>query len=126
MKEGKDDRKAASKPKVEASKARVAIRVNIEDNNSNSKQKGGGRSKEQNMDQPKDMLAIEIEEMWELMMKQSKWRKMVVAASKINQILNLIDKKKKTIDIQQQQRYKASKQLQNKVWDPGRPRPKDT
>ncbi len=60
------------------------------------------------------------------MMKQFKWRKMVTAASKINQKLNLIDKKKKTIDIQQQQRYKASGKLQDKVWDPGRQRPKNT
>jgi len=47
------------------------------------------------MNQSKKVLEIEIEEMWELMMKQSKWRKMVVAASKINQNLNLIDNKKK-------------------------------
>jgi len=32
-------------------------------------------------------LEIEIEEMWQLMMKQFKWRKMEVAASKINQKL---------------------------------------
>ncbi len=47
------------------------------------------------MDQPKDMLDIEIEEIWQLMMKQTKWRKMVIAANKINPKLNLIDRKKK-------------------------------
>lgn len=40
-------------------------------------------------------LDIEIEEVWQLMMQQSKWRKIEIAASKINQNLNLIDKKKK-------------------------------
>lgn len=75
-------------------------------------------------------LDIEIEEVWQLMMQQSKWRKIEIAASKINQNLNLIDKKKKmeerTIEIQRQQRHKAFGQLQNKVWDPGRSRPQTT
>jgi len=65
------------------------------DSNINLKQRGGGRSKKQNMDQSKDVLETEIEEMWQLMMKQTKWRKMVTAGSMINQSLNLIDKKKK-------------------------------
>ena len=55
---------------------------------------------------------------------------MVAARSKINQNLNLIDKKKKmeqkTIEVQQQQRNKACGKLQNKVWDPGRPILEDT
>jgi len=55
---------------------------------------------------------------------------MVPEGSKINQSLNLIDKKKKkeqkTIEVQQQQGNKTCGQLQNKVWDPGRQRPKDT
>ena len=49
MKEGKDDREVARKPKVGASKARVSI----EDNNSNLKQRKGGKSKKQNMNQSK-------------------------------------------------------------------------
>ena len=82
------------------------------------------------MDQPKDMLDIQIEEIWQQMMKKFKWRKMVTAVSKIHQKLNLIDRKKKleqkTAKVQQQQKNKAFGQLQNKVWDPGRPRPEDT
>ena len=77
MKEGKDDREAAkmaaSKPKNEASK----IKVSIEDSNNNLKQREEDKSKKQKMDQPKDMLDIEIEEIWQQMMKQFKWRKMV-------------------------------------------------
>jgi len=92
MKENKDDVEAA---KVEAMYTMVASNASIEDNNNNLEHRERGRSKEQNMDQPKDMLDIEIEEIWQQMMKQSKWRKMVAAASKINQNLNLIDKKKK-------------------------------
>ena len=69
-------------------------------------------------------LDIEIEEIWQLMMQQSKWRKIKIAASKSNQNLNLIDRKKKmkerTTEIQRQQINKAFGQLQNKVWDPGR------
>ena len=71
------------------------------------------------MYQNKDVLEINIEELWLLMMKQSRWRKIVAEGSKINQNLNLIDKKKKTSDIQQQQRCRAFRQLQTKVWDPG-------
>jgi len=95
MKEGKDDREAASKPKFGARKARVNIGVSIEDNNSNLKQRKGGKSRKQNMNQSKNVLDTEIEGMWEVMMKQSKWRKMVAEKRKINQNLNLIDKKKK-------------------------------
>jgi len=104
MKEGKDDREAANKPKNEASKREVNIgviasvearaskpkvgaskeKVSIEDNNNNLKQREGDRSMEQNMDQLKGMLDIEIEEIWQLMMQQFKWRKMVAAGSKIN------------------------------------------
>jgi len=124
MKEGKDDREVAkmatskarvSKPKNESSKRKVSI----EDNNSNLKQREEDKSKKQKMDKPKDMLDIEIEEIWQQMMKQFKWRKMVTKTSKINQKLNLIDKKKKmeqkTVEVQRQQRNKASRQLQNKV-----------
>lgn len=68
-------------------------------------------------------LDIEIEEIWQLMMQQSKWRKIEIAASKINQKLNLIDRKKKmeerTTEMQWQQRNKEFGRLQNKVWDPG-------
>lgn len=75
-------------------------------------------------------LDIEIEEIWQLMMQQSKWRKIEIAASKINQNLNLIDRKKKmeerTTKMQRQQRNKAFGWLQNKVWDPGRSRPQTT
>ena len=90
MKKGKDDREVvskASKPKNEASKREVNIRdttsvetraskpkfeaikvkVSIEDSNSNLKQGERDRNTKQNMDQPKDMLDIEIEEMWQLM-----------------------------------------------------------
>jgi oligoendopeptidase F len=81
------------------------------DNNNNLKQRERGRSKWQNMDQSKDVLETEIEELWQLMMKQSIWRKMIAAGSMINQNLNLIDKerkmKQKTTDIQQQQRCKS-------------------
>lgn len=75
-------------------------------------------------------LDIEIEEIWQLMMQQSKWRKIEIAASKINQNLNLIDRKKKmeerTTEMQRQQRNKAFGRLQKKVWDPGRSRPQTT
>ena len=94
----------ASKPKFGASKvevsketkAKVETRANEEekvnqqqfkqliDSNSNLKQREGGRNMKQKMDQSKDVLETEIEEMWELIMKESKWRKMVAAASKIN------------------------------------------
>jgi len=82
------------------------------------------------MDQSKEVLEKEIEEMWQLMIRQLKWRKMVAAGSKINQNLNMIDKKKKmeqkTAEVQQQQGNNACGQLQDKVWDLGRPIPEDT
>jgi len=81
------------------------------------------------MDQSKDVLEIGIGEVWQLMMKQFKWRKMVVARSMINQSLNLIEKKKKMekkIAKVQQQGNKTCGQLKNKVWDPRRPRSEDT
>ena len=60
------------------------------------------------MDQSKDELETEIEELWLLMMKLSMWRKLIVAGSVINQNMNLIDKERKmkqnTIDMHQQQR----------------------
>ena len=69
------------------------------------------------------MLEIEIEELWQLMMKQSRMRRLIVAGSVTNQNLKLIDKewkmKQKIDDIQQQQRCRAFRQLQTKVWDPG-------
>lgn len=110
MKEGKDDREAASKPKDEASKEKMAVsqagvsigvnitskekedvksttkvevmytmaasKASVEDNNDNLEHKERERSKEQNMDQPKDMLDIEFEEIRQMMMQQFKWRKM--------------------------------------------------
>jgi len=45
------------------------------------------------MGQSKYVLETKIEEMWQPMMKQSKWKKMVATRSMINQSLNLIDKK---------------------------------
>ena len=36
------------------------------------------------MDQSKDVLETKIEEMWPLMMNQSKWKKMVAMGRKIN------------------------------------------
>jgi len=70
------------------------------------------------------MLDIEIEEIWQKMMKQFKWRKTVTTTSKINQKLNLIERKKKmeqkTAKMQQQQGNKVSGKLHNEVWDPGR------
>lgn len=73
------------------------------------------------MDQPKDVLEMEIEELWKLMMKQSRMREMKTGRM-FNQNLNLIDKerkmKQKTADIQQQQRCGTFRQLQTKVWDP--------
>jgi len=71
--------------------------------------------------QLKDVLEMEIEELWQLMMKQSRLRKMT-AGGVISQNLKLIEERKmnqKTTDIQQQQRCKAFGQLQTKVWDPG-------
>jgi len=57
------------------------------------------------MDQPKDVLEMEIEKLWQLMMKQSIWRRLIATERMINQNLNLIDKerkiKQKTVDIQQ-------------------------
>jgi len=75
------------------------------------------------MDQPKDVLEMEIEELWQLMMKWAIGRKMIAAGRMINQSMNLIDKERKIeqkiADIQQQQRSKAFGQLKTKVWDPG-------
>jgi len=47
------------------------------------------------MDQPKDVLEMEIEELWQLMMKRAIGRKMVAAGRMINQSMNLIDKERK-------------------------------
>ena len=75
------------------------------------------------MYQSQDVLEMEIEELWQLMMKQSMWRKLIVVGSMINQNLNLIDKdrnmKQNTADIRQQQRCKAFGHLQTKFWEPG-------
>lgn len=75
------------------------------------------------MYQPKDVLEIEIEELWQVMMKQSRWRRLTTIGRMINQNLNLIDKerkmKQKTKNIQEQQMNRAFKQIQTKVWDPG-------
>ena len=46
------------------------------------------------MDQPKDVLEMEIEELWQFMMKQSRMREMTTGRM-INQNLNLIDKERK-------------------------------
>jgi hypothetical protein len=62
-----------------------------------------------------------IEELWNLMMGQSRWRKLT-AEGMINQNLKLIEGRKmnqKAADMQQQQRCRAFGQLQTKVWDPG-------
>lgn len=75
------------------------------------------------MDHSKDELETEIKELWQLMMKQFMWRKLMAKGRMINQNLNLIDKERKMkqniADIQQHQRCKAFGQLQTKVWDPG-------
>jgi len=47
------------------------------------------------MYQLKDVLEIEIEELWQLMMKKSKWRRLTATGRVINQILKLIDKETK-------------------------------
>lgn len=95
---------------------------NLVDNNNNLKQRERSNSKWQSMDQPKDILEMEIEELWKLMMKQSRLRKMT-AGSVINQNLNMIDKERKmnqkTTAIQQQETFKEFGQIQTKVWDPG-------
>lgn len=73
------------------------------------------------MYQPKDVLEMEIEELCQLMMKQSRLRKMI-AGGVISHNLKLIEErnmKQKTTDIQQQKRCKAFGQFQTKVWDPG-------
>lgn len=74
------------------------------------------------MDQSKDVLETEIEELWKFMMKQSMMREMAVRRM-INHNLNLIEKKRKmkqkTSNIQQQQRCKVFRELQTKVSDPG-------
>lgn len=77
VKEGKDDREAVSEEtkekvgarKVEISKASKS-RVSIEDNNENLKKNEEDRNMRQNMNQFRDMLEKEIEEMWQLMMKK--------------------------------------------------------
>ena len=90
-----------TRAKVEENKQQFEELV---DSNNNQKQREGRRSKWQSMDQPKDILKIEIEELWQLMMKQSIWRKMIAAGRMINKNLDLIDKerkmKQKTADIQ--------------------------
>ena len=66
---------------------------------------------------------MDIEELWQLMMKQGIGRKMIAAGRMINQNLNQNDKerkmKQKTAEIQQQQRCKMFVQLQTKFQDPG-------
>ena len=94
------------------------------ESNNNLKKRERERSKWQSIDHPKNMLETEIEEMWQLMMKQFKWRKIIAAGNMINQSLNLINEEKKMeqkiAEVQQQQKRKTFEQLQNKVWDPGR------
>ena len=74
------------------------------------------------MEQSKDVIEMDIEELLQLMMKQSIWRRMKTGMM-INQNLNLIDRmrkpKQKTVDIQQQQRCRAFREVETKVWDPG-------
>ena len=84
---------------------------------------------------------MEIEELWKLMMKQSKWRRWTTTGRVINQKFNSINKEikmkqKTTIDCEgivsgamqhkmwrpgeQQQTIATTKdRLQKKVWDPG-------
>lgn len=123
MKEGKDERK------TEKERVRVRIRQlqreeqqfeKLVNNNKNLKQRERGNSKWQSMYQFKDVIEMEIEELWQLMMKQSRMREMTTVGSVINQSLNLIDKmQQKKEDIQQQQKCRENRQLQTKVWDPG-------
>jgi len=145
MREGKGDRKAASEARVSISarKAEVGASAKEEgqvnqqlkteskqqqfeklmDNSNNLKHKEINNHEWQNGDKFKDVLEIEIEGLWQLMMKQAIWRKLTAIGRMINQSMNLIDKKKKmeqkTAEVQQQQRNKALGQLQTKVWDPG-------
>lgn len=113
MKEGKDERAVARIRKLQ----REDNEHQIEDGWTKYNKKW------QSMYQPKDMFEIEIEELWQLMMKQSIWRRLIATGRVISQNLNLIDKerkmKQKIADIQQQQRCRAFRQLQTKVWDPG-------
>lgn len=114
-KANKEKEEAMSIVKVEAKSTAMstmaASKANIEDNSNNLEQRERGRSKWQCKDKSKDVLEKEIEEMWQLMMQQFKWRKMVATRRMINQSLNLIDKKKnmeqKTAKVQQQQGNKA-------------------
>lgn len=121
MKEGKDKRVVVriQQLQIEDNKQQFEELVDI---NNNLKQRERSNSEWQNMDQPKDTLEMEIEELWQLMMKQSIWRRLTTAGRMINQNLKLIDKERKmthkTGDIQQQQRCKAFRQLQTRVWDP--------
>jgi len=137
MKEGKDEREAISvgiKVKVGA---RVEEQVRnqqlqtesnqqqieeLANSNNDLKQRKRNNNKWQSMDQTKNILDTDIEEIWQLMMKQSIWRKMIATRSMINQNLDLIEKerkmKHKIADIQQQQGCRAFRQLQTKVWDP--------
>lgn len=65
------------------------------DNNNNLKQKESGKSKWQSVDQSKEVLKMEIDELWQLMTKKFVWRILIVSGRMINQSMNLIDKEGK-------------------------------
>jgi len=47
------------------------------------------------MDESKDVLEAESEELWQLVMEQFVWRKLIVAERMMSENLNLIDKERK-------------------------------
>ena len=65
---------------------------------------------QQSMYQSKDVLEMEIQELWQLMMKQSRWRRLIVERV-INKNLKLIDKERKMK--QKQQTYNNNKETEN-------------
>jgi len=75
------------------------------------------------MDQSKDVLEKESEELCQLMMKQAIEKKLMTGGRMINQNLNLIDKEMKmeqnTGELQHQQRNEAFRQLHTKFRDLG-------
>ena len=98
MREGKDEREEeqvgmGEKVRISGKQVRVRIRQlqreeqqieELVNNNNNLKQRERGRSKWQSIDQSKDVLEMDIEELWNLMMKQAIGRKMIVAGRMIN------------------------------------------
>lgn len=103
MKEGKDERVTVRIRQLQREDNKEHFEELV-DNSKNLKQRERGNNKWQNMDQLMDMLEMEIEALWQLMMKQSIWRRLTATGRMINQNLKLIEKerkmKHKTTDIQ--------------------------